>query len=74
MKELKEKAKEYAQSITKNETYQKYLIDAYIEGWKENPYSYSKDDIKLVFKAGIKFENNITVEEALEKVYEYLSL
>jgi len=32
--EVQIKAKEYAQSITKNETYQKYLEKAFIEGYK----------------------------------------
>lgn len=33
-KEIEIKAKEYAQTITKNETYQKYLEKAFIEGYK----------------------------------------
>lgn len=32
---MKEQAEKYAKSITKNETYQKYLIEAFIEGWKQ---------------------------------------
>lgn len=35
-KEIEIKAKEYAQTITKNETYQKYLEKAFIEGCKMN--------------------------------------
>ena len=31
---MKEQAEKYAKSITKNETYQKYLINAFIEGYK----------------------------------------
>ena len=33
---MKEQAEEYAKNITKNETYQMYLINAFIEGWKQN--------------------------------------
>jgi hypothetical protein len=33
---MKEQAEKYAKSITKNETYQKYLIEAFISGWKQN--------------------------------------
>jgi hypothetical protein len=33
---MKEQAEKYAKSITKNETYQKYLIQAFLEGWKQS--------------------------------------
>lgn len=41
---MKEQAEKYAKSITKNETYKKYLIDAFIEGWKQKEKEISIDN------------------------------
>lgn len=59
---MREQAKKYAKSITKNETYQKYLIDAFIEGWKQSG-NYNIGSLANAVNLGIdigknnKFEN-----------------
>lgn len=46
---MKEKAEKYAKSITKNETYQKYLIEAFLAGYKYKEKEIT-DLLNLVFE------------------------
>lgn len=54
---MKEQAEKYAKSITKNETYQKYLIDAFIEGWKQSG-NYNISHLTNAFNLGIDTAND----------------
>lgn len=54
---MKEQAEKYAKSITKNETYQKYLIDAFIEGWKQSG-NYNISHLTNAFNLGIDIANS----------------
>ena len=54
---MKEQAEKYAKSITKNETYQKYLINAFVEGWKQSG-NYNISNLANAFNLGIDTANS----------------
>lgn len=54
---MKKQAEEYAKSITKNETYQKYLINAFLEGCKQSG-KYNITDLTNAFNLGIDTANS----------------
>lgn len=76
--QIEELSLDYAKTITKNDTYQKYLIEAFIEGYnKASSMLFTEEQMRESFLEGSRVtfnytSENITIEEFDKSEDEYI--